>query len=419
MVVRIEPTYGYGKAQDLSGNPASHRWDPRCCQKGLVLGRRFYGDRRVKVAFIRKGFKEWVDRVLPRDPQTGAAPRKLMRHGFDSWVKVPFEEAYAYHAKALVEIAKTYSGEQGKKFLLAQGYDPDMVAEAGGAGTRVMKFRGGMAKQGALRIFGAFRMGNSLALLDAHLRGVKPEEAKGTGSWDSYSFHTDLPPGHPMVTGEQTNDFELFDTENAKLIVVWGMNWITTKMPDSHWLTEARLKGAKTVTVTVEYSATANKCDEVIVIRPGTDPAFALGLAQVMIAEKLFDEKFIKRNTDLVSLVRLDTLQRLKAADIFPGHRNSPLSNWAQVIEKGKSAPPTPQQQGMQVPEALASEFSDFVVWDAGSNRPVAMGHDHVGERFDKLNVDPALSGTFEVTTVDGEKCRCGRCSTHQTVPRR
>jgi nitrate reductase alpha subunit len=45
------------------------------------------------------------------------------------------------------------------------------------------------------------------------------------------------------------------------------MNWITTKMPDSHWLTEARLKGAKTIAVTVEYSATASKCDEVVVIR--------------------------------------------------------------------------------------------------------------------------------------------------------
>ena len=41
VVVRIEQTYGYGKAQDLYGNQATHRWDPRCCQKGLVLARRF------------------------------------------------------------------------------------------------------------------------------------------------------------------------------------------------------------------------------------------------------------------------------------------------------------------------------------------------------------------------------------------
>ena len=73
------------------------------------------------------------------------------------------------------------------------------------------------------------------------------------------------------------------------------MNWIATKMPDSHWLTEARLKGTKVVVLTVEYSATANKGDEVIVIRPGTDPAFALGLAQVIMAEKRYDADFVKR----------------------------------------------------------------------------------------------------------------------------
>jgi nitrate reductase / nitrite oxidoreductase, alpha subunit len=65
VVVRIEPTYGYSKAQDLYGNKASARWDPRCCQKGLVLARRFYGDRRVNGAFLRKGFKDWVDKGFP------------------------------------------------------------------------------------------------------------------------------------------------------------------------------------------------------------------------------------------------------------------------------------------------------------------------------------------------------------------
>src|SRR5690606_8633477 len=117
---------------------------------------------------------------------------------------------------------------------------------------------------------------------------------------------------HPMVTGAQTNDFDLFSTEKAKLILAWGMNWITTKMPDSHWLAEARLKGAKTVAVTVEYSATASKCDEAVIIRPGSDQAFALGLAQVIIAKKLYDEDFVRGNTDLPFLVRLDNLQPLR-----------------------------------------------------------------------------------------------------------
>ncbi|MBF0340802.1 MAG: molybdopterin-dependent oxidoreductase [Magnetococcales bacterium] len=403
VVVRIEPTYGYGKAQDLYGNQATHRWDPRCCQKGLILARRFYGDRRVNGAYLRKGFKQWVDKGFPRDEKTGAAPRDLMRRGWDSWVKVSHDEAATYHAKALYNISKTYSGEQGKKYLLAQEYDPDMVNAAGGAGTRVTKFRGGMAMQGAVRIFGAFRMGNSMALLDKHLRKVSDDDAKGSGSWDSYSFHTDLPPGHPMVTGDQTNDFELFDAENAKLIISWGMNWISTKMPDGHWLTEARLKGAKTVAVTVEYSSTANKCDDVLVIRPGTDPAFALSLAQVILAEKLQDDAFVKRFTDLPTLIRMDSLERLKAVDLFGG-KNSTMTNWTHVIPKGEKAAPTPKQMGVQVPEALTGDFADFVVWDTKTNQAKAVTHDQMGTHFDALGIDPAMLGTFEVTLADGKK---------------
>jgi len=405
VMVRIEPTYGYGKATDLSGNRASHRWDPRCCQKGLVLGRRLYGDRRIRGAFVRKGFKTWAEGGFSRDPGTGRAPAHLMKRGWDSFVRVPYEQAYALHARALENIARTYSGDQGKQFLLAQGYDPAMVAALGGAGVRTSKVRGGMAMLGATRIFGTFRFGNMLALLDAHVRGVAPDKALGSGSWDSYSWHTDLPPGHPMVHGDQTSDFELFDAENSNLIVVWGMNWITTKMPDSHWLTEARLKGTKVVVVTVEYSATANKGDEVIVIRPGTDPAFALGLAQVIVAEKLYNAEFVKRFTDLPRLVRMDTLEPLLARQVFPGYQEPELSNWVNIVKAGQSAPPTPQQDGIQIPEALRAEFADFVVWDARAGKAVPVSRDQIGERF-SADLHPALDGVFDVTLADGTPVR-------------
>lgn len=69
VLVRIGPTFGYGKAQDLYGNTASHRWDPRLCQKGLALVRRVYGDRRVKSPMIRVGFKAWADAGFPRGPR--------------------------------------------------------------------------------------------------------------------------------------------------------------------------------------------------------------------------------------------------------------------------------------------------------------------------------------------------------------
>ena len=42
IITRIGPSYGYGKAKDVYGNQASHRWEPRLCNKGLVLNRRVY-----------------------------------------------------------------------------------------------------------------------------------------------------------------------------------------------------------------------------------------------------------------------------------------------------------------------------------------------------------------------------------------
>lgn len=402
VVVRIEPSYGYGKATDLDGNKASHRWDPRACQKGLVLGRRIYGDRRVNGAYIRKGFKEWVDGGFKRDPATGAAPKELMRRGFDSWVRVTHDEAYKYHARALDNISRTYSGDKGTKFLEAQGYDPDMIAAAEGAGTRTLKFRGGMALLGAVRLFGHYRLANSMALLDAHIRGVGPDKAKGSGGFDSYTWHTDLPPGHPMVSGEQTNDFELHDAENANVLIAWGMNWIATKMPDSHWLTEARLKGARTVAVTVEYSATASKCDDVIVIRPGTDPAFALGVAQSMIQQDLIDKNFVKRFTDLPVLVRMDTLQPLDPSEVFEGYTQSEPSNWTTQMKEGDKRPYAVDQKQQFIPANLKDRIRDFVMWDATHNKAVPVTRDQVGEHFDKLGIEPALEGTFSVQLADG-----------------
>ena len=400
VVTRIGPTYGYGKAKDVYGNSASHRWDPRICQKGLALVRRIYGDRRVKSPMIRKGFKDWVEAGFPRDKSTGAPDPKYFQRGKDQWLKASWDQAYDYSARALDNIMRTYSGEQGKKFLQAQGYDEAMIEACEGSGAETIKLRGGMAFLGATRIFGLYRFANMLALADSSIRKVGPDKAHGARGWDSYSWHTDLPPGHPMVTGAQTNDFDLFATEQSKLLLAWGMNWITTKMPDSHWMTEARLKGTHTVAITVEYSATASKCDEVIVIRPGSDPAFALGLAQVILSKKLYDEDFVTRNTDLPFLVRMDTLQPLRPEEVIAGYK-APAPQNTQVLKAGEKPPPAVAHKKQVVSEAIAGEMKPAVAWDKKSKKPLAVTRDEVGNAF-KGDVDLRYSG--KVKLVDGKE---------------
>jgi nitrate reductase alpha subunit len=403
VVTRLGPTMRYGEAADLAGNRTSSRWDPRVCQKGLALVRRFYGDRRVHQCMVRAGFKQWVEAGFPRD-RTGLPEKKYFNRGRDEWVRMPHEEAAKIAAAALKNVAETYSGEEGKKRLRAQHYDEATIEAAGGVGTQVMKFRGGMPLLGVTRILGLYRMANSMALLDAHVRKVGPDQAVGGRGFDNYSWHTDLPPGHPMVTGQQTVEFDLNSPEYAKTLVIWGMNWIATKMPDSHWVTEARMKGTRVVVIACEYSSSASKGDDVLVVRPGTTPALALGLANVIFREKLYDANYVEQFTDLPVLVRMDTLKYLRAEDAL-GVKPAELKNSARVLKQGEREPPPGAQNEMLIPENMRLEWGDYVWWDRAGNRPAPLTRDMVGRHSNVRG--PLLEGAVEVTLAGGKKVRC------------
>jgi nitrate reductase alpha subunit len=399
VITRIGPSYGYGEATDLYGNKASHRWDPRACQKGLVLIRKFYGPRRVKYPSVRKGFKDWYDAGFPRDDH-GRIPERYLQRGHDEFVKVSFDLAYEMVARSMENIATTYSGQVGADRLRQQEYDPAMIEAMHDAGTQTMKFRGGMPLLGATRIFGLYRMANSMALLDDRIRGVGRDQALGGRGWDNYAWHTDLPPGHTMTCGQQTIDFDLFTVENANLVVCWGINWIATKMPDGHWLTEARLRGTKVVTVACEYQSTSSKADKVIVLRPGSDPALALGLAHVIVQEKLYAADFVKGHTDLPLLVRMDTLKLLKPEAIMRDYVPTQLASTL-VLKPGESAPANVRQTRQVMTEALRHEWGDFVAWDLDQGQPVVITRDDAGRVGNY-----ALEGEFTVDTVDGQSVR-------------
>ena len=403
VITRIGPTMKYGEATDLFGNGTSHRWDPRVCQKGLALTRRFYGDRRVNGTMVRAGFKKWYEDGFPRG-RDGRPDESYFNRGRDEWVRMSHDEGAAIVAAALKNIAETYTGDAGKEKLKQQHYDEATIEATQGVGTQVMKFRGGMPLLGMTRVFGMYRMANSMALLDSKIRGVGPDQAMGGKGFDNYSWHTDLPPGHTMVTGQQTVEFDLATVEQAKTVVVWGMNWITTKMPDAHWLTEARMKGTRVVVIACEYSATATKGDDVVVVRPGTTPALALGFANVILQEGLYDKEYVNQWTDMPILVRMDNLKYLKAAEVFGGQPAELKQTF--IVREGEKEPP-PIQQTVQnvVPEKLRNEWGDYVWWDTKANAAKPLTRDNVGKNSQVE--EPLLEGAIEVTLADGSKVKC------------
>ena len=406
-VMYADPSFGYNKATDAYGNKASARWDPRACKSGMSYVRRFYSEKRVKGAFVRKGFKQWADDGFPREPDTGRPPKKYIEgRGKEEFVKMPHDDAYALVAKALVDIVRTYNGSEGQARLTNQGYDPAMIEAMAGAGTRTIKCRGGMPFNAPTRIGALYRFANMLALLDSQTRGVGSDAAVGASGWDNYAWHTDLPPGHPMVSGNKTLDFDLYTAENASLVTLWGMNWIATKMPDSHWLTEAKLKGTRIVTIAPEYQSSSSKADSVIVIRAGTDHALALGLAHILIRDRLYDEEFVKSFTDLPMLVRTDNLKDLRAKDIIVDYKPAELKNFVKVLKAGESSPPIAMQAEQIMTESLRKEIDDFVIWDTKTKSLKVVPRDRVGSFFKDMGVDPALEGEFDITTADGKSVK-------------
>ena len=179
-------------------------------------------------------------------------------------------------------------------------------------------------------------------------------------------------------------------------------------MPDGHWLTEARVKGAKIISVTVEYSSVASKSDEVVIIRPGSDPAFALGLANVIIQEKLYDEEYVASSTDLPFLVRMDTLKLLRAEEVFADFKPPQEAREVKIMNKGEK-PPSPIKQGGQqhISQGLFNEFGSFVVWDKDKNALGAVTRDEVGKYFVEKGIKPALNADeYEVVDLKGNKLK-------------
>ena len=105
VITRCGPSQRYHEATDIYGTKASQRWDPRHCNKGIAVVRRFTGDRRVTSPKIRRGFMEWVERDFPRD-DNGLPPAELFRRGEDTFMTVSWDEAYSLVAKVQAHLAR-------------------------------------------------------------------------------------------------------------------------------------------------------------------------------------------------------------------------------------------------------------------------------------------------------------------------
>lgn len=102
--------------------------------------------------------------------------------------------------------------------------------------------------------------------------------AKGYG-WSAVMGSTQAP--HPD---------EAIDSD---LIILWGTNALATNIHFLHNVREAKKQGAQVWLIETHQTPTAKVSDRVILVRPGSDGALALGLMHVIVRDGLIDEQFI------------------------------------------------------------------------------------------------------------------------------
>jgi anaerobic selenocysteine-containing dehydrogenase len=182
----------------------------------------------------------------------------------------------------------------------------------------------------------------------------------------SFDFNGDLPMGMPITFGVQNAEHESKDWANSRFLLVVGANLLETRIPDAHFVFDATAAGARLVVVDPVYSSTATKADNWLNIRAGTDAAFALSLASVVVEEDLLDADFMRTYSDAPLLVRADDGKRLRESDL------------------GSPADPAADR---------------YLVWDEAGGAPVPVPLDRLGV---PAGVDAALDGTFTVTLAGG-----------------
>jgi anaerobic selenocysteine-containing dehydrogenase len=81
-------------------------------------------------------------------------------------------------------------------------------------------------------------------------------------------------------------------------VILWGANLLSTNLHQWRFVLEAQKRGAHVVAIDPLRTDTAERCDEHIAPRPGTDAALALALMRTVLDEGTEDRDWLARNTE-------------------------------------------------------------------------------------------------------------------------
>jgi nitrate reductase alpha subunit len=283
--------------------------EPRGCPRGASYSWYIYSANRLKYPKVRKPLlKLWREARRTMDPVDAwasivenkeKATSYKSKRGMGGFIRSSWDETNEIIAAANVYTVKTYGPDR----VIGFSPIPAMSMVSYAAGSRYLSLIGGVCLS-------------------------------------FYDWYCDLPPASPMVWGEQTDVPESADWYNSNYIIAWGSNVPQTRTPDAHFFTEVRYKGAKTVSITPDYSEVAKLTDEWLNPKQGTDAALAVAFGHVILRKFHLDNPsdyftgYIRQYTDMPMLVVLEehadgafkSTRFLRASDLVDslGQKNNP-----------------------------------------------------------------------------------------------
>ena len=103
----------------------------------------------------------------------------------------------------------------------------------------------------------------------------------------------------------------------SDLILIWGAHTVATNIHFLHPVREAKKHGAKVWVIETHETATAQAvADQVLLVRPGTDGALALGLMHVLVRDGLVDRQFLQAHAQGFDQLENTVLPRYTPAKV-------------------------------------------------------------------------------------------------------
>ncbi len=231
-------------------------YNPRGCQKGACYSERMYDESRVRHPLKRAG-----------------------ERGAGSWQRVSWDEALNDIADRMIDVLIS---DDGPGSIV---WDQGTAQTNGGVGLAMLR---------------------TTLVLDTPVLDVNTEIG-------------DHRPGVAVTMGKMVFCSSSDDVFHSDLIMIWGGNPIYTQIPNAHFMLEARYNGAKIITISPDFSASAVHADQWVPVKVATDAALGLSMAHVMIEEGIYNAAFVKEQTDLPLLVHVGTGRFLRESEMVKG----------------------------------------------------------------------------------------------------